>query len=517
MEPSHQRQKTSRAEVEKKVTPEVVEALVEGFLKKNFDQPADIPDFHREMWGFCCSDYKFVALAAPRGFAKSTAITHAYTLACVLFRERKFVLIVADTETQAALFLDDIKKELLTNEDLIKVFGIKGLIKSNETDIIVEFEDGAQARLMAKGSGQSLRGIKWDGKRPDLIVCDDLENEEMMLNKDRRANFRRWFSGTLLPCRSKDGIIRVVGTILHTDSQLNRLMPKLGKRDRPVFIDDLREISNPKDVWRSARYRAHDRKMLISLWPENKSIEWLMNERQTFIDAGETDLWAQEMLNVPFDETMAPFRRRDFIEMETPEYEQNLNYYVSCDFATSEKQRTDYTVFLVAAVNQEGQLYVINVVHERMEVPEILETWFQLMHQYDPQSFFVEKGQIWNMLQPLITNEMYKTGQFVLIEEMASSMHKLARSSAIRGRMRTGAVKFDKQKPWWPDFEEECLRFTGSGSTHDDQVDALSLLGLALNKFVEAPSAQEEQEEQYQEELESSGFYQQGRSEYTGY
>ena len=109
------------------ITPEVVEGLVNGFLSKNFDKPSPVPEFHREMWRMCCSNRQFVAIAAPRGHAKSTAITHSYTLACVLLRERKFVLIIADTETQSAFFLDDIKKELTANEDLIKVFGIKGL------------------------------------------------------------------------------------------------------------------------------------------------------------------------------------------------------------------------------------------------------------------------------------------------------------------------------------------------------------------------------------------------------
>ena len=108
----------------------MIEGVVNAFLKKSFDDPSDIPDFHREMWSWCCSNYKFVAIAAPRGFAKSTAITHSYTIANIVFRLRSFVLIVADTETQASFFLEDIKKELSTNEDLMKMFGIRGYRKT---------------------------------------------------------------------------------------------------------------------------------------------------------------------------------------------------------------------------------------------------------------------------------------------------------------------------------------------------------------------------------------------------
>ena len=499
------------------LTAPVIEGFVNAFLLKNFDKPAPIPDFHREMWEMCCSPRKFVAIAAPRAFAKSTAITHTYVLAALLFRERSFVLVVADTEGQATFFVEDLKRELLYNEDIVKTFGIAKLAKDSTTDFIVEFSDGHQARVIAKGSGQKVRGTKWDKKRPDLIVCDDLENEELVANPERRETFSRWFSGSLLPTRSKEGIIRIVGTILHTDSLLNSLMPRLGRPNRPVYTDDLKELSNPQDIWLSARYRAHNKEMTKSLWPQGKSIEWLKRERQTYLESGKTDLWAQEMLNIPYDEATAPFRRSYFTPMEDGEKEQSFNYYISTDFATQEKQKTDYTVFLVAGINEEGTIYVLKVIQQRMESPEILETLNLLCKRYNPNSVFVEKGQIWSTLSPLVTNEMYKTGHFFSVEELPSITDKRSRSASIRARMKVGQVRFDKQSDWYPDFETECLRFPQG---HDDQVDALSLLGLALNKFVEAPTAEEEEEAIREEEMRSSdsiSIWESGRSEYTGY
>ena len=61
--------------------------------------------------------------------------------------------------------------------------------------------------------------------RPGLIVGDDMENDEIVMNKDRRLKFKRWFYGALLPCLSDRGKIRIVGTILHLDSLLENLMP----------------------------------------------------------------------------------------------------------------------------------------------------------------------------------------------------------------------------------------------------------------------------------------------------
>jgi predicted phage terminase large subunit-like protein len=228
-----------------------------------------------------------------------------------------------------------------------------------------------------------------------------------------------------------------------------------------------------------------------------------------------SDLWAQEMLNVPFDESTAPFKRADFTEMGTEEIKGlTLNYYISTDFATQEKQKSDYSAFIIAGMDSRGILYIVKVIQERMESPEILETLFLLNKKYNPMSIFVETGQIWATLKPLVVNEMYRTGDFFTLEELPSITDKRSRTASIRGRMRVGAVKFDKQADWYPDFEEECLRFPQG---HDDQVDALSLLGLALNKFVEAPTPEEEAEEHREEEMESAGFFHGGRNEITGY
>ena len=120
-----------------------------------------------------CLDNKYVAVAAPRGHAKSTAVTHTYGLAISLFRVSPFTIIVSDTETQAVQFLTDMKMEINDNSDLQALFGVGKFIKYTENDIIVEMDDGYQFRILAKGSEQSLRGLKWSGMRPKHIICHE--------------------------------------------------------------------------------------------------------------------------------------------------------------------------------------------------------------------------------------------------------------------------------------------------------------------------------------------------------
>lgn len=163
-----------------KVTSEIIQGFVGSVLSSRFDGQAATPEFHKECWELCCSNEKFVAIAAPRGHAKSTAVTLGYGLATLLFRERKFMLLVSDTESQASLFLGTFKQELQDNQELIELFGLKrndkGLVtflKDTETDIIVECTDGHKFRIIAKGAEQKLRGLIWNGSRPDIIMCHE--------------------------------------------------------------------------------------------------------------------------------------------------------------------------------------------------------------------------------------------------------------------------------------------------------------------------------------------------------
>ncbi|WP_230685414.1 hypothetical protein, partial [Streptococcus pneumoniae] len=84
------------------------------------------------------------------------AITTTYTLACLVFRERSYAIIVSDTVTQAVQFLGDIKRELSNNDQLRALFKIKEFVKDADDDFICVCEDGYMFRVQAKGSEQKV-------------------------------------------------------------------------------------------------------------------------------------------------------------------------------------------------------------------------------------------------------------------------------------------------------------------------------------------------------------------------
>lgn len=439
----------------------------------------------------------------------------------MLFRQAQFCLIVSDTEPQAQLFLGSITQHLESNEHLRDLFGVVGLPKRNETDIICELKDGHQFRIMAKGSGQRVRGINWENKRPDLIVCDDLENDEIVMNKESRDKFKRWFFGALMPCRSPRGKIRVVGTILHMDSVLNILMPSpWGKFTQ---VEGLKTFeTNPKAPWKSYLYKAHNPDFDLILWPDRWPEQSLRAERHRLIELGYPELYSQEYLNEPIDETNAYFKKSDFVAITKEEKELiterkiPLLYYCGVDLAISVKDRADYSVFVIVGVDSANKIYVLDVIRKRMDGREIIDTIMELQKRYDLQFIAIEDMMISKSLAPFMREEMHNKNIFPTLVPMKPSQDKKIRARSIQARMRIGSVKFDKAADWYPTLESEMIKF--DRDVHDDQVDSLAYIGLALDKIQSAPTLREIEEDEYLFETHKFGIsLDKGRNTTTGY
>jgi predicted phage terminase large subunit-like protein len=503
------------------LTSDVIAGFVGSVLGNRFDGRSSSPEFHKECWELCTSKEKFVAIAAPRGHAKSTAVTLGYGLATLLFRERKFMLLVSDTESQASLFLGTFKQELQDNNELIDLFRIKrdekGLvkfIKDSETDIIVACEDGHTFRIIAKGAEQKLRGLIWNGSRPDIIMCDDMENDELVMNKERRDKMRRWFKGALLPCRADSGIVRIVGTILHNDSLLERLMPN--DSDKRTERVGLKTFSTMKGMWKAVKYRAHNEDFSELLWASKKSAAEFKMLYEEAVKDGTTDIYSQEYLNVPLDESVTFFKRADFLPLKEEDNKLPLHYYITADLAISESEKADYSVFVIAGVDENRVIHLQDVIRERMDGREIVDTLLSLQRIYEPEAVGIEDMQVSKSIGPFLREEMIKTNTYLsLLPLKHGGKDKTSRSRSIQARMRAHGVKFNKEGDWYPIFENECLTFPRG--KHDDQVDAFAYLGLMLDKLIEAPTNEEIEEDEYADELRESGSGYDGQSSTTGY
>lgn len=467
-----------------KLTGPLVEAFAGTFLSPMYDTASPTPEFHREGWGLYCSEATLAAIAAPREHAKSTAFTHDYGLAVALFREENFIVIVSATEKLAMEHLGEIAKELRENEDLIKEFGIKGLDTDAKGDIICRMEDGYQFRFSARGSGQKMRGLKWNGKRPGLILCDDLEEDEQVENFERRKGFRKWVNRALIPCLRRGGKVRLHGTILHEDSFLARCVKKR---------------KGKTSVWRSLFFRAHKSFDDFSeiLWPERFSEAALREIRQRFLDDNDAPGYSQEYLNDPHDNEDAYLRKDDFVPMSEDDYDLPKMFGVGVDFAISKADSANRTSFTVGGRDTRNLTHIVDQRVGRMDAEEIIDEFFAVQEAWDPVFFWVEGGQIWLSIKTALNTAMLDRDRFLNIQVLTPIKDKAARGRTFQKRHKGRATRYDKQAEWYDPYEAELMRFTGtSDAAQDDQFDSTATLFLgfeAMAKVEEDDFADEDE------------------------
>ena len=452
-------------------TAELVEAFAGTVLSPMYDNPVPTPEFHRQGWRLYCSSAPLAALAAPRGHAKSTAFTHDFCLAAVLFRWESHVLIVSATEELSMTHLADISKELHDNDDIREEFGIKDFLTDAKGEIVVRCNDGYEFRIIARGSGQKLRGLKWNGRRPGLILCDDMEEDEQVASLDRRQKFSHWVLRALIPIGRKGAKIRWHGTVLHVDSMLAGIM------------------KSPS--WKHLFYKAHRSfdDFTQILWPEQFDEERLRAIRQVFIERQDAAGYSQEYLNDPLDSSDAYLQREWFVPMTEEDFESPKIVCAAADFAISKRDKANRTSLTVGGKDVDNILSFLDQRVGRWDALEIVEELFLVHEQWHPDVFFVEDGQIWLALWPIIRQEMTKRGIFINFVPKKSIKDKASRGRSLQRRMRALATRWPHEAYWFAGMQDEMLRFTGiTEATLDDQFDSAALLSLGFDDLAELDS-----------------------------
>lgn len=489
------------------LTAELIESFSGVYLSPRYDQAKPTPEFHRECWARYCSPHPACATAAPRNHAKSTALTHDFILANVCFNVEDYIILVGSTEELAIEHLGDIAKELEENEDLIRDFKIKGFVTNAKTDIIVERLDGSQFRIIARGAEQKIRGRKWRGKRPGLIVFDDIEDDEQVENKDRRRKFRRWFFRACKQALRDRGRIRGHGTILHTDSLLKRLMTNKS--------------------WLSVLYKAHAAfdDFTRILWPEKFPEQRLRDIRQEFINENDSGGYSQEYLNDPRDSDDLYLCDEWFLPLEDEvnriDYRsQPMRNFCGVDFAISKADHANRTSFTVGGLAMDTTLCIKDQRVGRMDTTEIVNSFFEIHKFHNIEIFFPEDGQIWKAVAPVLYSRMRRSGIWLNIHPLPAIKDKAARGRGLQARMRGGGARFDTEASWFESYKNELLDFRADAeATLDDQFDSTVHLNNGIEDIVEQDEDDFKDDETLAEEQEaeeqrgSAG----GRSKITGY
>ena len=312
-----------------------------------------------------------LAAQAPRGSAKSVILGFLMPVHDITYKKCHFIVIIMNTYGKAASALENIKQEFKINEKFKSHHQIK-CRKDAEGDTIFEHTDGFQVRVLCKGADQigSIRGERFGPYRPDRIIVDDLEDDIMVRNIERRQNLEREFLDVLKYVGEEgETRITIVGTILHDDSLMAKLVSK----------DKYKEF---RKLFYKARYHINGED--ISLWPEKWSIERLKK-----MEEDDPAGFAKEMMGDPSSGSQEAFNREDFrywrIENNNAllfDREGNLTAKyaltdckaaIACDLAWEEKRDSDFSVILPGFVTPNNEVLLDTYIEKRGMRPDEME------------------------------------------------------------------------------------------------------------------------------------------------
>lgn len=220
-----------------------------------------------------------IAIGLPRGFIKTTFLK-AIIAYLIVHDKFSFFVVCCSTETHAENFVGDVYT-ILTSPNIEYLYGSwkkrelvenKGIKKSHY--------HGRICILMGIGAGSSVRGVNIDNKRPDFILCDDMQTKENDANPALSLELLQWAVGTLFKTvrpRYKS-IICYVGNMYSTTCLLYKF------KEHPDWLSLITGciLENGE-----------------SLWPDLHPIDSLYASFEHDAALNEADTWFAEMMNDP--------------------------------------------------------------------------------------------------------------------------------------------------------------------------------------------------------------------------
>lgn len=422
-----------------------------------------------------------LALAAPRGEAKSTVVCLQFVCWCVLTRRKKYICLIADAFEQAATLLEAAKVELEANPRLSMDFATGcGAGRVWNVGVAITAED---VKLQAFGAMKRMRGLRHGPYRPDLALCDDLENDENVKNPKQRDKLESWLRRTVLSLGAADDTLDVVviGTVLHHDSVLSRLLGnKLwqGKAFRAIL-----QWPERMDLWdrweetllnqgedeAQAFYAVHQADMdagAVVSWPSARPLVSLMLKRAT----DGHDAFDSEQQNDPGAGEAAPFasvitfwvdRRADWL------------FYGAVDpsLGKNGNARDPSAILVGGYCKATGVLDVVEAAIRKRTPDRIIEDVLVYQQQYKCLLWLVEVVQFQEFLRTELVKRATARGINMPARGVTPLTDKVLRIEALQPYFALGRIRVH---PGQRTLVEQLKHFPLAD--HDDGPDALEML-----------------------------------------
>ena len=412
--------------------------------KTYFKEDNKTPKFAYKILDHYFKDGSYIKpVKAFRGSAKSTNTCYV-ALNRAENPDAHYTLIISDTATQAEALVADIS-------DMLRESSLTYEVVRDVNGEIELFVNGKRYFVVAKGAGSSMRGIKRNRKRPDLIILDDIINDELVMNRLRVDRLNRWFYKALLPSLSPDGEIYAVGTPLSQNDLFMHL----------CSLHDTIEIPLRDDAW-SDRF----------------SPEWIANKKQEYINAGMLREFKQEFELILTDSETQLFDMNKVKFVSEADMPTDLTWFMSCDLAFSEKESADQSALICNGIDSDGNWFVYPVAG-RWKPSETASKIFELVSRFNILDVGVEQGSSLIAVKEHLEQMMLDYQNFFnVIELKHGGRSKISRISALEPVVNMNKLYIVDNGDCAEDLVEQMELTDSSGckATHDDLIDALAYM-----------------------------------------
>lgn len=428
--------------------------------------------------------------AAPRGNAKSSDSSLILPIWCIAFKKKEFIVLLSDSSSQTNDLLGAIRMELETNERLREDFGdLVGEIWKND-DIVTK--NGV--RVLALGARKKIRGRRFKNKRPDLIIGDDLENDENTQSPEQRRKNENWFFKAVSKAGDDTTDIIVVGTIIHYDSLLTKLLNNplyesyrwqavikfsqspLWQQWEDIYLKMTEEEKKSDPNPAKQFYIDNQAEMLEGtevLWPEGQSYYHLMELRLTEGPAS----FDSEYQNNPINPEDCLFQEEWFRFFE-PTWSDYTQIVGACDPSLGKTTSSDYSAIIFLGKHKDGFLDVLVGDIERRQPDKIIEDALghasqilQVCPHAPITAFGVESVQFQEYFKDQLAVASRKSQVYLPVTSTENqNTKKSVRIQALQPLVKNGTLRFQKHQR----ILLEQLKYYPLAD-HDDGPDALAM------------------------------------------
>ena len=431
------------------------------------------PVLHMKMLDQLVSGHRNIANMVYRGAAKSTLMEYIIFYIAVYnelpnFGSVSFILYVSDSIENGVKTMRKSLEYRWDNSDFLKRY----LPKARFTDVRWDFWNlvGKKTTIRGYGAKTGVRGTRESGTRPQFAMLDDLISDE-----DAR-------SSTIISS-VEDTIYKAIDYALDPTRRLILWNGTPFNQNDPLYK------AVESGAWAVNVYPVCERfpctkEEFRGAWDDRHTYEYVLAQYNKAKMAGKLDAFMQELMLRITSEEDRLIRDTDIHWFDRVDMENHLdqyNWYITTDFATSEKTRADYSVISCWAYNNNEEWMLYDGAIGRNLMDTNIDILFDMVVRYDVKQVGVEVTGQQGGFVSWIRKEMTRRNIYFTLVEVRPLRDKMSRLHTIVPKFRQGKMWFCKDmigNKFMTEALNEISRTTISqmAAAHDDFLDTLSML-----------------------------------------